>query len=91
MTKGKALAFAWAAPIAAIIFLPILVENNVSADQDTIMGISWLLCSVAAGGLAMLSESRKSKPKMSNIATLFIFSYIGLGIATYDYLIDERD
>lgn len=91
MTKGKALSCAWAAPIAAIIFLPILVENNVRADQYTIMGISWLLCSIGAGGLAMLSESRKSEPKMSNIAILFLFSYIGLGIATYDLLIDETD
>lgn len=86
MTKGKALACAWTAPIAAYFLISTIVGNNVRAGDETVNGITLIICCIVSGGLAMLHESKKSKPDLQNIALASMFSIVGIGVTTYQLL-----
>lgn len=86
MTKGKALACAWTAPIAAYFLISTIVGNNVRAGDETVNGITLIIGCIVSGGLAMLRESKKSKPDLQNIALASMFSIVGIGMTTYQFL-----
>lgn len=90
MKKTEAAAIAVIASLSCLIVIPAIVSTYANANTNTQLFISILVTSFLAMCLGLYAESKQEKPNLQAIAGLALLNFIGVGIAVYNMLIDER-
>ena len=90
MKKTEAAVIAVTASLSCLILIPAIVSSSANANTNTQLFISTLVTSFLAMSLGLYAESKQDKPNLRAIAGLALLNFIGVGIAVYNMLIDER-
>jgi hypothetical protein len=86
MNRKLALVVAIAVSLVSMVVIGEGLRSSWHGSEDGLNLLVYAIAAALAGGLQTVNESRRDKPKFENIGIAALLSFIGLGMAAYEWL-----
>jgi peptidoglycan/LPS O-acetylase OafA/YrhL len=86
VNRKLALVIAIVASLAPMVVINEWLRSSWHGSEDGFSFLAYAIGSAIAGGLQAVNESKRDKPNFKHIFLAAFFSYLGIGMAVYEWL-----
>ena len=89
MNRKFALVIAIGVSLVSMVVIGEGLRSSWHGSEGGLNLLAYAIAAALAGGLQTINESRKDKPNFENIGIAALLSFIGLGMAVYEWLTQD--